>query len=666
MDTGGAVNDTKDVNPATALPDNSSDFLIISPNGEPDKRTQPSHSLRTIRQSGESDDVMAQSNVGPGSGMWPTSIESVSCDASIIDGLMNVSSTLSSSSVLRTSEQSSVCHLEQRGGEEEGSSRKTSKTPLLEEGPGSAGTLSVSACSDVLTADDHSVTGSRVQGLEVSSSEEEGGRGAQGVNTANIAVANDFNKTGVAVERETIANTEIATVCSHESEKTPGESTRQSTPSEPAKPSPDVMPEDGVGSDRGSEGQGTTVLPPYRQDQDGKPECTENTVAFVCETAPNPSFPLETPLLLQVGMNGLDIHTVHTTNQSICAEKATGLSSESPETSETVEKSPGSAGVVNTEGCNTRQRDIRGAVCEPHKLQSSKETAESQSSTVAQTPIKGPDTTQDSKGDKASSDEKEKASQGSENNKRDEINNETEEKQRLVKPTGAADVFASGSAQCLGVRGDAAPPGRIEISAFHDISGVGSVPHIKMPTANDSVIAGDQVIDHSVDASPSVLVATKSPEDFVETPSDVTTSLQNPDKDSVINAPAYTGSSTDQVPGDKGLVTPPHTDLVDNASHPLIKTKTSRELVEISLDSDRGPDLLAGDSTEESTLTVEQVCAGATNVPESQTKMSTSPDRGITTRSEPETDRIKELREVAGLCDRKSASDASESHTLLR
>ena len=298
----------------------------------------------------------------------------------------------------------------------------------------------------------------------------------------------------------------------------------------------------------------------------------------------------------------------------------------SPGQPETLGKTPGSAVVVKIEGCKIEQCDIQGAVCKPHNL-SSNETAVSRSSTVAQTPIKGPDTTQDSKEDKASLEEKKKASQGLENNKMDKINNDTEEKQRLVKPTGAADVFGSGSVQGLGVHGSAVPPGSIDLSAVHDVSGVGSVAHVKMPTADDGNIAGDQVIDHSVDASPSVLVASKSPENLAETAFDVTSNLENVDKDLAINAPAYTDSSTDRVPGDKGSVTPPHTDL-HNTSHLLIESKTSRERVETSLDFDLVPDLLAADSAKEysaATSTTEPVCASAANVPDSRTQVPTSP-----------------------------------------
>ena len=457
IDTNDMVNDTKDAlkciyehaNPASVVLDNSPDFLIISPNREMDKQKQPSHSPPTIGQLGEFDNAIAQANVGPESGMWPIIIEPISCDASIIDGLINVSQALSSSSALtqdnmkgrnrdnnspfdedetkpdekpmhkqketkvysqkgtadsstqqdnrsdkeagedirnlpamqlkvkdtelpskeskdvisgiemddsqlvlgldlqqfptattdpcsdgdaavdrsdvrnlsqskqavnnfaqqqetqglgssHTSEQSSVCLLEQSEGEEKSSS-EISKPPLIEEVQNSAGTLCESAGSDVLTADDHCVTG-RVKGLEIIKNEEEAGEGAQGVNIANIA--NDMNKSGLAVEREAIANTEIATVRSHESEKTPEASKHESTPSEPAKSSLDLMSKDEFGRNTGSEGQGTTVLPPCRQDQDGNPESTENTVAPVGKSPPNLTVPLETPLLLQVSVNG--------------------------------------------------------------------------------------------------------------------------------------------------------------------------------------------------------------------------------------------------------------------------------------------------------------------------------------------------------------------------
>ena len=239
------------------------------------------------------------------------------------------------------------------------------------------------------------------------------------------------------------------------------------------------------------------------------------------------------------------------------------------------------------------------------------------------------------------------------------INNEPEEKQRPVTATGAADVVGSGSVQRSDMHGSAAID-RIETSAFYDVSGAGSGALIRMPEAEDRISAGDKVIDHSGDASPSALVASKYPEeDLVETPFDL-----------VIDAHADTASSPYRVPGDMGSVTPPHTDLIENASRPLLESMTPRVHVETSLGSDPGPDLLAADSAGEPSVPIDatiQVCASAAHVPGSQTERSQSPDRGITaTRQEPETEWIKELREAARLCEHKNEGQASDLRTILR
>ncbi|CAL8285362.1 unnamed protein product [Arctogadus glacialis] len=633
MDTNDLVNDTKDApkciseheDPATAALDNSPDVLIKSPTREMDKQKQPTHSPCAIRPAAESDDAIAQTQFGTESGLKsPIHIETSSCDASIIDGLMHASPALRVISVLNQDNMKGMDKnhnspfdvAETQPDEKQEDTKESCREGTADSPPqqdngsdraagGEVGNLpSIKPKAGDTEPSKESSDG--ISGIEI-----EAGTPTPAHN--DLTAAHD-----TLTSEGMLSGDDYQSVWVNDLQQKPTAATAEQEPQE-------LIEEGRDSAGTLYESAGSGVL-----------------------TAEDHSVRAED---LEVSGNGLDIPTVHTTNQSkdICAGKADILSSEFPEQPKTLEKTPSAAATVEIKGSGLQQSDIQGAVCEPHELQSSNESAVSQSRTVAQTPIKGPDTTQP---DKASLDEKKKASQGSDNNKMDAINNEPEEKQRPVKATGAADVVGSGSVRRSDMPGSAVTD-RVETSALHRVSGPGSGAHVRMPEADDSISAGDQVIDHSGDASPSVLAASKCPEDLVE-----------------IDAAADTASSSDRVPGDKGSVMPPHTDPIEDASPPLIESKTQREHAEASLGSGLGPDLPAADLEGEASAAIYatvQVCASAAPVPESQTKMSQSPDQGITgTRQEPGTDWIQGLRDAARNCELENEGQASDLQTILR
>lgn len=319
---------------------------------------------------------------------------------------------------------------------------------VAEEGDGSVGGLCQSGSRDDLTGDD-SGGNERVIGLE--KGEGGGAQAAPGIDGVYVPshLASDLNESGRAAERNASADTGTVTTFSHVVETRQAMDENKSPGLGVAGSDTDLVPDTEFVSDLGGKGQQKSNLSAAWQDRHEKPETSKNTAVSVesasqeRETSP---FPIS--VSSKVSADSHDVHTEVILSANQAEEIHTKMFSTLPDPvgqPETVEKDFSAATAVKSNSSETEECESQDTACEPVELQSSNITSATQSSPVAQTPIKGPDVEEITKEDKAALGEEKASSQGKGQNEIKAKNNEATEKQGVVNLTGSAKDRGLGS-----------------------------------------------------------------------------------------------------------------------------------------------------------------------------------------------------------------------------
>ncbi|KAM7408954.1 hypothetical protein PAMA_002601 [Pampus argenteus] len=259
----------------------------------------------------------------------------------------------------------------------------------------------------------------------------------------------------------------------------------------------DLMPDAAFLSDLGDKGQQKGNLLSARQDQH---EALRNTVVSVeSGSQEHETSSVGFSVSPKVSTDSHDIHTdvvVSSANQAgEIHTKIFTLLPDPVEQLESVEKDVSAAKSNSGEG---KECEIQDTVCEPLETQSSNKTSATQSSSVVQTPIKGPAVEEITTGDKAALDEEKASSQEKEQSEIKAINNEVTEKQGLINPSGSVKVSELSES----------------INDATVCRSEGSVALVKA-TENDNDTT-DKIKPHVITVPPAVL--SKCPEDMAPTP----------------------------------------------------------------------------------------------------------------------------------------------------
>ena len=304
---------------------------------------------------------------------------------------------------------------------------------VAEGGDGSVESLCQSGSRDDMTGDDSSGN-ERVIGLEKG----EGARDAPGHDRVYVPsdLAGDLNESGRAAERNASADVGIVTRCSHVGETRQGMDENKSPGLEPVGSAADLTPGIQFVSDLGGKGQQKSDLSAACQD---KPENSAVSVESASRERETPS---------KVSTDNHDIHTDIFQRANQAEEIHTKAYDTLPDPAgqpETVEKDFSAAMTLKRNSSETEECEIWDTVREPLEPRSSSITSASQSSSVAQRPIKGPDVEEITKEDKAAIDREKASSQGKGQNEIKGVNNEAREKQEVVNLTGSAKDGGLGS-----------------------------------------------------------------------------------------------------------------------------------------------------------------------------------------------------------------------------
>lgn len=304
---------------------------------------------------------------------------------------------------------------------------------VAEGGDGSVGSLCQSGNRDDMSGDD-SGGNERVIGLEKG----EGARDAPGHDGVYVPsdLANDLNESGRAAERNASADMGILTSCSHVGDTRQGMDENKSAGLGPVGSATDLMPDIKSVSDLDGKGQQKSDLSAACQ---SKPENSAVSVESASQERETPS---------KVSTDNHDIHTEVFPRANQAGEIRTKVYNTLPDPAgqpETVEKDFSAAMTLKRNSTETDECEIQDTVCEPLEPRSSSVTSASQSSSVAQRPIKGPDVEEITKEDKAAIDRGKASSQGKGQNEIKGVNNEEREKQEVVNQTGSAKDGGLGS-----------------------------------------------------------------------------------------------------------------------------------------------------------------------------------------------------------------------------
>ncbi|XP_044228679.1 uncharacterized protein tacc2 isoform X2 [Thunnus albacares] len=416
-----------------------------------------------------------------------------------------------------TEELSGGC-LEGREGGEKTNGQIRQTQPLVpgvkgvaEGGDDSVGSLCQSGSGDDLTAYDSSGN-ERVINLE--KGEEEGAQAVPGVDRVCVPspLASDLNENGRAAETNALADIGIITASSHVGE-TRQEMDENNRPGlEVDESDTDLMPDADFPSSLGGKGQQKSNLLAACQDQH---EALRNTAVSVeSASQEHETSSLGFSVSPKVSTDSHVIHTdvVPSANQAEEIHRKIFSSLLDPVGQpETVEKNFIAAPAVKSDSGETEECEIQDTVCEPLELQSSNKTSATQSSPVVETPIKGPDVEEITKGDKATLDEEKASSQGEEQSDIIVINNEATEKQGVVNLSGSADDSGPGSIK----DSDVSEGGVLHSSTDTTVcQSEGSIALVKA-TENDNDTT-DKINPHVITVPPAVL--SKCPEDIASTP----------------------------------------------------------------------------------------------------------------------------------------------------
>ncbi|KAM7385780.1 hypothetical protein PAMP_001837 [Pampus punctatissimus] len=352
---------------------------------------------------------------------------------------------------------------------------------------------------DELTGDD-SRGNERVICLE--KGEEEGKQAVPGVDRVYVPspLASDLNQSRRAAERNTSADVGIITACSHVGETRQEKDENKSPELGIDRSDKDLMPDAAFLSDLGDKGQQKGNLLSVCQDQH---EALRNTVVSVeSGSQEHETSSVGFSVSPKVSTDSHDIHTDVVSSANQAGEIHTKIFTSLPDPVEQPESVEKDVSAVKSNSGETEECEIKDTVCEPLETQSSNKTSATQSSSVGQTPIKGPHGEEITTGDKAALDEEKASSQEKEQSEIKAINNEATEKQGVINPSGSVK-------------------GSIKVSDLSESSNdttvccsEGSVALVKA-TENDNDTT-DKIKPHVITVPPAVL--SKCPEDNAPTP----------------------------------------------------------------------------------------------------------------------------------------------------
>ncbi|XP_067465878.1 uncharacterized protein tacc2 isoform X4 [Thunnus thynnus] len=382
---------------------------------------------------------------------------------------------------------------------------------VAEGGDDSVGSLCQSGSGDDLTAYDSSGN-ERVISLE--KGEEEGAQAVPGVDRVCVPspLASDLNENGRAAETNALADIGIITASSHVGE-TRQEMDENNRPGlEVDESDTDLMPDADFPSSLGGKGQQKRNPLAACQDQH---EALRNTAVSVeSASQEHETSSLGFSVSPKVSTDSHVIHTDVVPSANQAEEIHTKIFSSLLDPvgqPETVEKNFIAAPAVKSESGETEECEIQDTVCEPLELQSSNKTSATQSSPVVETPIKGPDVEEITKGDKATLDEEKASSQREEQSDIIVINNEATEKQGVVNLSGSADDSGPGSIKDSDVSEGGVSHSSTDTTVCQS---EGSIALVKA-TENDNDTT-DKINPHVITVPPAVL--SKCPEDIASTP----------------------------------------------------------------------------------------------------------------------------------------------------
>ncbi|XP_051816387.1 microtubule-associated protein 1A-like [Acanthochromis polyacanthus] len=414
-----------------------------------------------------------------------------------------------------TEELSGVCL---QGGE---TTEHTGVKRAAEEGGDSVGDLRQSGSKDKLTGDN----GSGNEGTVV----QEKGEGLQALVVDGVHVpshlASDLNESGRSAEKNASADTGTAIDCPHVGETREGIDGSKSPGSVVGGSDTDLMPDTEFMSDLEGKGQQKSNLSAACQDQYRKPEVSKSTAASVEPASQRHEIsPVPISVSSKVSTDSYDIQTDIIPSSNQTEEIPTKLFSTLPDPAgqlETVEKDFSAATTVKSNSSETGECEIQDTVCRPLELQGSNKTSATQSSSVVQTPIKGPDVEEITKEDKAALDEEKVSSQEEkEQSEIKVIDNEAIEKQGVVNLTGSAKDSGSESMKVSGYF-----QSEVSHSSTEMVHSEGSVGFSKAAesdsdikekmTADITVAPSDPLVAPTQSEKPTEQVSDSKPEDDI-------------------------------------------------------------------------------------------------------------------------------------------------------
>lgn len=418
-----------------------------------------------------------------------------------------------------TEELSGGCLEGHKGGEKTNS--QISQTQALvpgvnevaEGGDDSVGSLRQSGSRDELTGDDSSGNN---QGISVEKGKEEGAQTVPGVDRIYVPspLACDLNQSGRVAERNALADIGIVTARTHVGETTQEMDGNKSPGLEVDGSGTDLMPDPEFLSDLGVKGQQKSNLLAACQDQH---EALKNTVLSVERASQeHETSSLGLSVSPKVSKDSHDIHTDVVPSADQAEEIHTKIFSSLPDPvgqPETVEKYFNATPAVKSKSSETEECEIQDTVCKLPELESSNKTPATQSSPAVQTPIKGPDVVEITKGDKAALDEENASSQGKGQSEIKVINNEATEKQ-VINLSGSANDSGSESVQVSDISECEVSHSSTDTTDTTVCHSEGSIAPGK--TTEDDNDTTDKIKPHVLTVPPAVL--SKSPEDVASTP----------------------------------------------------------------------------------------------------------------------------------------------------
>ncbi|XP_054874886.1 uncharacterized protein tacc2 isoform X5 [Amphiprion ocellaris] len=397
-----------------------------------------------------------------------------------------------------------------------------------EEGGDSVGNLRQSGSKDKLTGDN----GSGNDGVIFQGKDE--GLQASVVDGVHVPshLASDLNESGRSAERNASADTGTAIDCPHVGETRQGIDGNKSPGLGVGGSDTDLMPNTEFMSDLEGKGQQKSNLSAACQDQYRKPEMSKNSAVSVEPASQEHEIsPVPISVSSKVSTDSYDIQTDIIASSNQTEGIPTKLFSTQPDPAgqlETVEKDFSAATTVKSNSSETGECEIQDTVCKPLERQGSNKTSATQSSSIVQTPIKGPDVEEITKEDKAALDEEKVSSQDKEQSEIKVVDNEAIEKQGVVNLTGSAKDSGSESMKVSGYFQSEVSHSSTEI--VHSEGSVGfskaaeNDSNIKEKMTADIIIAPSAVLSKCLEdlASAPLVAPTQSekPNDQVSKPQD--------------------------------------------------------------------------------------------------------------------------------------------------